>query len=668
MAATQSAEAPAPEGPGLLRQAWNAVSGADQTPEVAALPELATAGTFLDPSEQGSITTGALGKDAQVAAGLMFAASDEAKKDIIKAQFGEGVKFETKDGVTIANFPDGKRAVLNRPGFSFQDAMGLVGDIALFAGPSRIAGLGRTALQRVGLEAGLAGATEAGRQKAVQALGSEQEVDPLSVGAATVLGGAGRGAGEAVGAKVAKTRAERLGAGVESAQRAAAETAKARKETAATGVEFFQAQKTQDPARLELQAYLATESPSAARAMAALRKQNAQAHKAVADVLDQIAPAGAVETSQGRVRDVAQAAVAAKEAARAEAASPLYKEALKSGAFVPVPETRALIREKLKTLPVDGKIYGTLRKVQTFLAASKKGTGGVGLQRLHGVKMEIDELLDGFGEGSLRNTGKRELMAVKGSLLKEMDQASPAYKAAREAYAAASPEVESLKASVVGRIAGLEDSQLKSVSQRIFDPAEVNPQIVARSREVVESVDPQAWRDIMRTELERRLGSVRADLSGAGETTANIPAQLRGALFPNEKARKVLLAGADPETRKNLVYLDKALSRASMGRGVGSQTALRGNIEKQLNRGALSALRQFARSPLAAASGVGEATARDVKVRTLGALLYDPKWQPRLRDLRRIDPESEQARKAFAGLLGEVQAGVVQNLKDQAVQ
>ncbi len=181
------AQAPAPQqDQGFLARAQEAITGAKRTaalPEdVQKLPELQS--LFAPQTGAGFLN------ELKVGAGLAATFDPEARKDIIKNNI-PGVSFEEFEGTTVVNLPNGEKAVINAPGLSTSDVAGGIAQVLAFVPGGQLATLGRTLLQRAGLQAAGAGATEAALQAGAQALGSEQDIDKSQVATAAALGPVG---------------------------------------------------------------------------------------------------------------------------------------------------------------------------------------------------------------------------------------------------------------------------------------------------------------------------------------------------------------------------------------------------------------------------------------------------------------------------------------------
>lgn len=390
--------------------------------------------------------------------------------------------------------------------------------------------------------------------------------------------------------------------------------------TRKTGVELFQGQQDLNPSALGDQSFVQQLPAGAQTATKALAKQNQQALGAVDAVLAEIAPDDSIIQGAERFRTASARAVERAKQIRKERTSPLYKSAFDEGRVIPEDQLIGLIDEFdsiRDDFPESGEVAKTLRKATGLLESGD-------LQKVHNAKLEIDQMISKVGEGSLGNTTKAKLLEFKDRIVGVMDSNSPLYREARDAFAAESPAVNAIENSMIGKIANLDDTQLKGVSTRIFDPQNVNVKNVTDAKKVIQSVDPDAWDMLMRAEIERRMGSIKPDLGGGIE---NIPGKLSNAIFGSGKQRAVIMAGADGKTKKALESLDTALRRASLGRGVGSQTAAREAAKDRLKGGIASGLRDLLRSPIDTVISTGETAAFDRRVSALSEALFDARFQ-----------------------------------------
>jgi hypothetical protein len=257
--------------------------------------------------------------DTKLAAGLMLETSDEGKKKLIKRYMPE-VKIKDRDGVTIITLPDGTETVLNKPGFTAEDFKGVLGQLAWFFGPSKIAALGKLKKAGTATKAGAAalaeGFAEYGRQKTTQALGSGQETDVIDVGVSGLTGGLTTAAGPLIKQFREGRQAKKLGI-VRTEAEGLEDTLKEGIEAAQeTGIGLWPGQLTEAPSAQAKQIALQRLEGGTQKALQAIKKQDAEVAKAVEDVLEIIAPARAIETAPAKVVSAAKKLQRAKETSR----------------------------------------------------------------------------------------------------------------------------------------------------------------------------------------------------------------------------------------------------------------------------------------------------------------------------------------------------------------
>ena len=94
-----------------------------------------------------------------------------------------------------------------------------------------------------------------------------------------------------------------------------------------TGIDLFEGQQTLSGPALEAQSFVQQLPAGAQKASQSLLRQNEQAHSAVTNILNDIAPADSISVGPGAFRNAAQRSLDARRRIRSEQASPLYNEA-----------------------------------------------------------------------------------------------------------------------------------------------------------------------------------------------------------------------------------------------------------------------------------------------------------------------------------------------------
>lgn len=608
--------------------------------------------------EIGDIGTGSLGSDFKIAAGLLASANEEDQIDVIKTAVPESKFFRDEKNNVIVEMPDGQRAVLNQPGLSFQDSIQTVANVLSFVPSARLANLGKSLTQKAAIGAVGAGATQAGLQQTARELGAERELDAGEIGLAAGLGAGAELVVPAVQAVRGARQARQLG--VEAAEVEAAKQAIRPAQEAVSGLEavagqrvgLLPAQQTQLPTELLKQRLLPQLDAGAKKAAASLERQNQEAFEATSELLNTIAGPEVTETAAKRFRTAAQNALQSGKDRRSAATRDLFNNALNQGAEVDVKPVRDLIKQNLDDAPEGGEIIKAMTKIQNFIKPKDVGGEAVdpSLRQLQKAKFEIDNMLEKFGENALGNTTKRDVVELKKLLVNQMEEASPLYKEANEEFARLSPSITDLENSIVGAIAGVKDVNLQNISRRIFSPSS-NPKVVSDAKAVIDKADPGAWDDMLRTELQRRFGGIETlseDIPG--ELVGNVPGQLRRAIFGNPEQRRTLLSAMNKDQRQNFVYLDEVLRRASSGRQTGSPTAPFGEVLDRL-KGVAGVMRDVIFRPLETLQKTGESGIFDRNVAALTEVMFNPNFQPKLKKLKKLNPDSPAAARVLTQLI-----------------
>ncbi len=616
-------------------------SGAERiaaTPELGTLPEFGS--TVLEEDNT-----------FKVALGLLSTFDTEAQMQVIQEQI-PGVVFEkTRDGSVIVESPteEGgtRRSVLNRPGFSSQDAATTLTQMLAFTPAAKVAGLAASLTARVA--AGFAGnaATEAAMQTAAQQVG-RKGYDAGEIILAGVGGGIGEGVGHALSVRKVNKAAKKVDAPVSTLSGVKQNIKAAEEAVDATKIELTKGQKTLVPSTLDEQEYLGTLPEGMGPALKTLGDQNEQAQTAVQFLLDQIASPQAVVTGTKKIKTVAEKVIEAAETVRKERTSPLYNEALDVGADVDLNPIKQVVLEVSQDIPEKGEVAIAVKKA---VAAMTPKDGSIpSIRRLHNAKLEIDKIISAKGDKAVDKQTAQEIIKIKDALVKQMGKASPLYERARQEFIKESPAVEELTESIIGKISKVGDADLSKITGMIFDTKETNPQVLLKTKKIIQDVDPGAWDEIVRTELQKRLGGVLDEGFEEGAAVQNIPLSLHKKLgFGDPQKYKIIKAALDPEARKNLDFLKTALERASRGRAKGSATSGRQQIEKRIRSGFIGSIRKFIAEPLETIAEVGIESVARKKKEAMAEALFDTKWSAEMDVIRGLS--GEEAEQAMDSLL-----------------
>ena len=590
-------------------------------------------------------TTGGAGVDVSpaltVAKGLMATMDSKAQMNIIKNTIPGSMFQEDEHGNIIIAIPQEgggfSKSILNKPGASLADGRTLAAQMLAFVPAAKLAALGKNIFSMMGLAAGGAAATDASLQGIAKAAGSEKDFDVTQAALAGVLGPIAEVAGPS------KRAVQRVFTGTKAAPVDALPASSklvdvAEEASIKTGVDLFPAQKTLVPSELKTQALVAQYPGGAQQAMKALEKQNAQAYNVTNEFLEKIAPPEVMSTGAKRFKSAAEKSIEKVKQIRREAASPIYKQAARRQRELKQPpvDTKAL-ETKAMEIAKQFSLKGEVGKNLAIYSRRMKEAEG-SISKLHFLKMSIDQKIAKVGEGAVGNTTKKFLREIQKDLTDELTKQSPSYRAAREEFIRTSPAVSDLAEGVIGKTVKIKDVDLKRLSSNIFDAAETNPSVVQNVRKTIDKIDPQAYDDLLRVELERRIGSMKPTQEGL----QNIPGQLNRAIFGSGKQRRILLTALRPAQRKEALYIETVLKRASVGRHEGSSTISNAAAKERIEgTGVPGVVRRLLKTDVTKPGQIlaetGEEAARQRNARIISELVYNPEYTKTIKGIRELE-------------------------------
>jgi len=616
--------------------------------------------SMSDPVNMGTDTADTM----KLAATFLMSADPAVRKDALESVI-PGVQFEEFEDTTLVKLPEthgGRHYVLNAPGWSTQDTLTATAQILGLLPLNAISALASPMLTKVGLMGGANVAAEYGMQQGARGLADSDE--PTNWWDVTLSGLTG-GFSESIGPTLKAIKNLR---DIQTPQVRAEEVSSIKKglEAAdATGINLFPAQLTQNVDDINRQSYISQLTGAARIARKRLERQNEQVAKAVEGFVEKIAPRESLATGPTKIRNASEEAITRRKLIREEAASPFYKKALDiDNRQVRVQPVLDYFDKTMAEHAPDSQTFKLLKKYRDMIDNSvediPRPDGRVDtvhkMKQLHNTRMEIADEIDRLlKKGQIGKQQARKIIEGNKILQAQMEHTSRAYEDATKAFRDATPQVQELEDRLIGRLADIEDGELKKTARILFDPTETNPDILKQAKGVIDEVDPTAWPEIVRTHLETQLGQIRATLDDVS-SDENLPGQFYTALFGNEKKRKLMYAAADKEMRKVMKFFETSLKRASQGRTAGSQTATRKEISEELKTGWF---REFVKNPLNTIANIGEDNMFRRKLSALGEVLFDPNWRPELDRIMDL-PRKEQD-EAMGILLNQAQKN--QNLQ-----
>ncbi len=560
---------------------------------------------------------------------------------------------------------DSGEYVVNAPGMSEQDLVQMATQIAYTLPAGRFARVGATAgKQALGLAAGeFAG--EATRQTAVNVAGGKSPYSPSHM----FLAGLGRYLGETVVPVADYMRKKRvskeLSINPEDMDEAYKNMADADDITENTGVEFSLGQKTGMDKTLETQIQVQNRKEGRAKGQAFMKSQNKELADRVNNFLGEIADGSAVFLGSRRFKSAADQWLLTQKALRSEKTSPIYTDSFIDTNPIDVSDIRAHIESVAEVRPKDGEVRNVLEKVLKQLRPNPTGDESIPfiekrLEELHNVRLEIGEMIENRNQNSLGRIAKRELSIIKERLTEKMDSASSEYAKARNLFKEMSPYIDAVEKSVVGKVADFNDMQLSSIAEELFGEKMKNMSDLYNARGVVESVDPEAWRDIVRVGFEDRLGDLLKHSLDA-DVYDQFPKKLKKSLFGEvtNKTGSIFEIALKPHpwekhsastmphnALSNLQYIKNAIELADRGRGSAPLQTMETRADL-LDRGVIDSILRFTVSFSRRVLEKRRETAAEIVTK----VMFDPEYQAPMKKIRRMDPRSREAAILFYQIL-----------------
>ena len=212
------------------------------------------------------------------------------------------------------------------------------------------------------------------------------------------------------------------------------------------------------------------------------------------------------------VRRVAQTVLKKQEQQLKDQSQPIYEQAHKE--LVDQQELDALMS---KDHTIKKAINNTLTDPHNFYDLNGYAQNSIKVLDL--AKQRIDAWIDKAKPTPIQNGNKMryaQLTAAKERLIAATDAFSPTYKTARAVYGENAAPLAHLRNSNVGKLASLDDRQLKNASKTIFDPGQTDIATIAELRSTIGTENPRVWRGIIRNEIDRRLNAVGPEAERSG--------------------------------------------------------------------------------------------------------------------------------------------------------
>jgi hypothetical protein len=229
----------------------------------------------------------------------------------------------------------------------------------------------------------------------------------------------------------------------------------------------------------------------------------------ITSFLDKISPQR--QNVDADLRQVANSHIDAETKALQAKAKPYYDIAM----------PKKIAPNKLKNLVnSDPNIGNAVEAVlnNSIYAHDLQGYAPNSIKVLDLAKRELDAQIARFNNPMSQSFDRYKaglLTDSKHRLLAATDKFSPDYATARSIYGDGAQPLNVLQNSPVGKLANLDDSQLKNATKVIFDPAQTNMQVLGNIRDTIMKKSPNTWRNMIRNHIESKLDASSGDLGDA---------------------------------------------------------------------------------------------------------------------------------------------------------
>jgi hypothetical protein len=405
-----------------------------------------------------------------------------------------------------------------------------------------------------------------------------------------------------------------------------------------TGVGLARFQKTQNPVeRTDYQ--LAKREAGGARTARAFEETQSEELKQFRDkTLSSIAGDDSINVAGGRIRSTANKMVEDLELARKEASDKFYNEAKQINPDIDVEPVRGVIRVLKGKFPKGNKLNRYLSNTMSMLdgESSANAESLNKLDALHNTRMQIDDWLKHDATTKPFNEGQiNALNTIRAQINKAIESSGEAgllFRKGDAAYSAATPAVDNMRKSMIGKFANRDDTTLDLMIDEMFNARRINPTQAAKNRADLMKADKQGYREMYRANIERKLASKNVD---SRETPGNLPSKWLTALFGNDREFKLLMASApDAPTRQRMKDFKESLELANIGRQEGSPTQPLSSREKHYRSKGVSGFIRKIISPQDSAIKGLEGVDYEARMNGLARMLTETRWEPDWQKIR----------------------------------
>lgn len=327
---------------------------------------------------------------------------------------------------------------------------------------------------------------------------------------------------------------------------------------------------------------------------------------------------------------------------------PIMKDGIKTG--LKIQRLEAVAAGK-KFKPSEYAIVGTDEAGDPIVGAVPN------LRLLDAGKKGLDRIIqDNTNQFGQVNELGRAVTQFKQAFLGEVDNISPPYKAARAAFADASPEVTRAQSGLTGKLATLDQLQAKKAAETLFG-ASSGPQAIKEAKDLLQGQSPEAWQALKRSYIQGAFETAQKEVASNAGGIINVGGKFRSALLGSPQAQKRMAAALEPREFAALNDLAEVLDAAGRVKPIMSDTAWNQEMMAQARRDATPWLAKAAKSlnPLQWGDKIADALTESALAKNsarMAEVVTSPEGMAKLRELRMLSPTSARFNVGVGWLLG----------------
>ncbi len=637
---------------------------------------------------------------------LALPANPEEVGQILEAKI-PGFKTRTDEaGNLIAILPDGQESVINKPGGSLQDVIENTSRTLMFLPALAVPGGPFTVAAATGI-------ISVGNEAFKRALGADREwwESLLEIAIDTATGGFGRGAKPQIqkGQRFISNR-NVVDTPTAIEQEARDNIANANRVSGKvedlTGVDVgtFQHQKTRSPGAVEKANLLADNPVAHKKVVRAFEQQDKEVGKAVDTFFR--SPEGTAKSVKNSVDEF----FTELESIRTAEAGPLYEEAFRRHEIAVLADPKFNIKfddivKRLKAdsadrLLPDGPQKKALKDAinkfkqetvsDTKFIPDAKGVLKevevlkklpISARKLHNIRKEFDIVLtkmakDDASPSAIRNVD-RILSREREVLRKRLIATSDEFEMADLVFQKRSKQIKAAEETLLGVMKRME----KRNPELILSMGELTARFSPKQIRILKTAigNERQWDKFVKNTLYSRIKITKPFSETVAKNARsftgrfNVAKQIKEDLFkPLSKGNPTqnFINSASPEVRKNISLIKELLEIVEVGKGGAKVQGLpkdKGLFESLRNVWSNS-IRNKLLAGITAADLATQGAVWKRHVKRLTDLMFDPKWQPGMKELRKTGLKTAKSVELFSQLWNEAGGAAIEALPEQQEQ